>query len=239
MPVLLLAQGDAAAKDMLRRAIEARYGPRPPALDRLQIDFKGRSRVKVGPVMTWVPVDVVAYFSFPTAMRWDFIIKPMGLPVQRGIEAYDGTTYRSMRGGKAPHVVDDPAAVSAIRQRLWAVASVMLMPLSDLFVRLEQIAEGGLRATNTQLGDFADIYLRPDDKIDYVSVHCLNPDSGDVQDFIVRTSPEQKPVDDLLIPEKLTMLWDEEPTIELTPEQARINPELPPALFTLDEGAAV
>ena len=55
MPVLLLAQGDAEARDLLRKAIEARYGPRPPALDSLKIDFNGRTRIKVGPVMTWVP----------------------------------------------------------------------------------------------------------------------------------------------------------------------------------------
>ena len=81
MPVLLLAQGDTTSKDMLRHAIEARYGLRPPVLESLQIDFKGRVRAKLGPINTWVPVEATAYFNFPTSMRWDFSVKAAGVQI--------------------------------------------------------------------------------------------------------------------------------------------------------------
>lgn len=48
MPVLLMARGDQSARLALGRAIEARYGMRPPVLDTLQVDFAGRAYVKVG-----------------------------------------------------------------------------------------------------------------------------------------------------------------------------------------------
>ena len=45
MPVLLLAQGDPRAKDMLRKAIEARYGLRPVPLESLKLDELAAKRV--------------------------------------------------------------------------------------------------------------------------------------------------------------------------------------------------
>ncbi len=238
MPVLLLAQGDQAAKDILRRAIEARYGPRPLALDSLKIDFKGRVKFKMGPVHAWVPVDSTAYFNFPTAMRWDFIAKPLKLPVQRGVEAYDGEVYRTVRGGKAPTMIEDEVQVSSVRKRLWAVASVMLTPLSDIFVKLEARGEFGLRATNTHLNDYADIYLREDNTIDRVSVNCFNPDDNEMQDFIIRVSEEQTTLDDLLIPAKMTMLWDDKDTFELTPAHIEINPAIADEVFRIEDDPA-
>ena len=58
MPVLLLAQGDPQAKDLLRKAIHARYGLRPPALDSLHINFKGR--LLCAGLITQDPVGVVS-----------------------------------------------------------------------------------------------------------------------------------------------------------------------------------
>jgi outer membrane lipoprotein-sorting protein len=235
MPILLLAQGDQTAKDLLRQAIKARYGLRPLALDSLKIDFKGRAKVKVGPVSAWVPVDTTAYFHFPTAMRWDFTAKPLKLPVQRGVEAYDGNTYRSVRGGKIPATIDDSIQVSAMRKRLWAVASVMLTPLSDLFVKLETTGEFSLRATNTHLDDFADIFLRDDYTVEHVRVHCFNADTEAFEDFIIRVDEEQTTINELLIPAKMTMLWNDRETFELTPAQIEVNPTISPEVFRIED----
>src|SRR5262245_24666361 len=131
-----MAQGDAEAKDLLRKAIEARYGLRPPALESLQIDFKGRSRAKVGPITAWVPVEATAYFKFPTAMRWDFTVKPVGVSVQRGVDSFDGTTYRQQRGGSAVQVIPDSQQINSVQSRLWAIAALLLTPLGEQFVKL-------------------------------------------------------------------------------------------------------
>lgn len=231
MAVLLLAQGDTVSKDLLRRAIEARYGLRPPALDSLKINFNGRARVKIGPVNAWVPVETTAYFDFPKAMRWDFIAKPLRFPVQRGVEAYDGEIYRTVRGGNPVTLIDEAIQVSAIRKRLWAVASVMLTPLSDLFVKLEATGENSFRAINTQLNDYADVYLRDDGTVDYVTVPCYNPDTETEQDFIIRLSEEQITVDELPIPAKFTMYWDDAESFEIMPVAIEANPSIPELIF--------
>lgn len=235
MPVLLLAQGEPAAKDMLRQAIEARYGMRPPALDSLRLDFNGRARVRLGPVITWVPVEVTAYFKFPTAMRWDFTVKPMRMPVQRGIEAYDGQVYRTTRGKKEPTVITDIEQVRSMRQRLWAVASVLLTPLSDMFVNLKAVDAASFEATNTKLDDTARITLRADNKLSEVRVHCLNIDTDDIQNYVITLSDELTTINALILPSKLTVHWDDAPSFEIEPVGAESNPDIPDTIFTLEK----
>lgn len=234
MPVLLLAHGEPQAKDMLRKAIEARYGVRPPALDSLKLEFKGRARAKVGPINTWVPVEATAYFRFPNAMRWDFNVKPMGLSVQRGIEAFDGTNYRSARGGKSPSIVTDAEQVSGLRRRLWATASILLTPLGDHFVKLGVSGDNSFTATNTQLHDAATIVLRPNQTIDQVQVNCADPD-GKASTYILRLSDDQKAINDLILPTKISAFWGSEPHFELEPIAVEANPTIPDSTFTLQD----
>ncbi|MDX1993135.1 MAG: hypothetical protein SF029_12140 [bacterium] len=233
MPVLLLAHGDPQAKDLLKKAIEARYGVRPPALDSLKLDFKGRARAKVGPVMTWVPVDATAYFRFPSAMRWDFNVKPLGLSVQRGVEAYDGTSYRTVRGDKQPNVVHDDEQIASMRRRLWATAAILLTPLGDHFVKLSCETEKSFSATNTQLHDAALIALRPNRLLDSVQVDCHDPD-GKPATFSLRLADDQIEINDFMLPSKISAYWDDQPTFELEPVMVSPNPDIPDAVFTLE-----
>src|SRR5262245_51318162 len=94
MPVLLLAQGDPKAKDLLRRAVEARYGPRPPALDTLHVLLKGQIPAKIGPVPAGLSVTANVYLRFPTAMRGDWQAKRLGFTAQRGAMSVDGDICR-------------------------------------------------------------------------------------------------------------------------------------------------
>ena len=139
MPVLLLARGDEDARELLKKAIEARYGHRPPAFDTLRIDFTGKSITKIGPLSTWVPVDLTAQFSLPSAMRWDFVVKPVGVALRRGTESYDGKLLRSLRGTGQPDVITDQDRVDSARRRLWAIAALLLTPLGDMFVELSRV----------------------------------------------------------------------------------------------------
>lgn len=232
MPVLLLAHGDPQAKDMLRRAIEARYGSRPPVLDSLRIDFKGRARVKIGPITTRVPVDASAHFRFPVAARWDFTVKPLGLPVQRGVEAYDGTTYHAARGGKRPAVITDIEQVHSLRRRLWAIASILLTPLSNTYVKIESNGDSTFQAINTELDDAAELYLDASGIVKRVHVHCSDPD-GQQRVFRIELSVEQKTLNDLILPKQISAYWDDTPAFELEPVAAVSNPQIPDSVFTL------
>lgn len=238
MPVLLLAYGDPEAKAMLRSAIEARYGSRPPVLDSLKVDFDGRARVKVGPVHTWVPIDATAYFRFPDAMRLDFTVRPMKLPIQAGMEAFDGETCRSVRGGKPPVVLTDPEHVSSMRRRLWAVAGILLTPLGDQTVKLTEIGPRVFEALNTKLDDSVKITLHDDNSMESVHVNCLNPATDQNQNYILRPSAQMKVFGDLLIPEKISVSWDDMPSFELQPTSAEGNPTISDEIFRLEEQTA-
>lgn len=235
MPVLLLAQGDAASKDMLRHAIEARYGLRPPALESLRIDFKGRVRAKLGPITTWVPVEATAYFNFPTAMRWDFAVKAAGVQIGSGVEAFDGTSYRTARGSKATGMLTQPDVISSMQRRLWAIAAVLLTPLGEHFVKLQTAGEHVLQVTNTQINATILLHLRADNTLDYVEVGCLNPDTDKQQQFTLHLSDEQALVSDLMMPCKISSFWDGDPYFEVEPQQAELNPQLPSTMFALNQ----
>ncbi|GIL11748.1 MAG: hypothetical protein BroJett038_04680 [Chloroflexota bacterium] len=233
MPVLLLAQGDPAAKDMLRRAIEARYGLRPPAIESLQVDFKGRARARLGPLSTWVPVEATARFLFPTAIRWDFMVRPAGVEIQRGVEAFDGTHYRRTRGGHSPSVIDDPEQISSIQSRLWAIAALLLTPLGEQYVTLAVCDDSRLSATNTLFNNAVELGMRENRTLDYVTAVCLNPDNDRQERFTLRLSEDQSSINDLMLPCKVFAFWNDEPYFEVEPVRAESNPPFENGIFTL------
>lgn len=233
MPVLLLAQGDTIARDALRKCIEARYGTRPPALDTLRMDFEGRTYAKRGVTGAWVPIRMVACFNFPTAMRCDFSMIPPKRPAQHGIEAFDGTYYCCVRNDRPPEIVFDTDSVMSIRRRMWAIASIMLTPLSDITVTLTTTGSHSFRAYNTQLRDSVEVFTRHDHTIERVEVACLNPDTGRVQNHVIRVSKDLVCIDGLLMPSRILMAWDDLPILELEPVGVTVNLHLSESFFTL------
>jgi hypothetical protein len=236
VPVLLLAQGDAEAKDLLRKAIEARYGLRPPAIESLQMVLKGRARAQVGPITTWVPIDATAHVLFPVSIRWEYTARAVGVPVHRGVEAFDGVTYRRSSGGSPPEIIADGEQISSMQSRLWAIAAVFLTPLGEHFVKLTATGHNSLDATNTQSSSAVSLRLRPDNTLDQVeAASCLNPDTGKRQTFFLRLSTEQSLVNDLMLPCKISTAWDDTPYFEVEPSHVETNPQLPGEMFTLGE----
>ncbi len=234
MPVLLLAQGDPEARTLLRRVIEARYAVSPPALENVTVEFKGRVRTKVGPLMTWVPLRIRASFRFPNSVRWDFSARPVGVPVRHGTEAFDGSTYRQTRG-KTAEIVGDSQIIHSLRHRLWAMAAVLLTPLGEHFVRLEFTGESSFEATNTALGDTVRLLVQPNDLIEQVQVHCFNPESGQMQQFSLHLSPEQSPVNAIMLPCKIKAFWDDQPYYEVEPVHIENHIAIADEVFTLRE----
>lgn len=233
MPVLLLASGDPQARALLKKAIEARYGVLPPAIAALKLSFKGRARVKVGPVMTWVPVEATAQFQFPTSMRWDFTVIPLGLPVQRGVEAFDGQTYRTLRGGGKVNEAALKDQIDHLRGRLWAVAALLLTPLGEDFVRLGETGEISFNATHMQTEEVVNVCLRPDHSIEAVDVTCYNPDAKKRQRFTLHPSPEHTELGGLRLPSRITASWDNAASFEVSPTAADNLVSIAPQVFSL------
>ncbi|MBL8152848.1 MAG: hypothetical protein JNM70_01590 [Anaerolineae bacterium] len=219
---------------MLKKAIVARYGLRPPVLESLVIQFKGRVRARLGPIATWVPVEATGRFLFPSAMRWDFMVKAVGVQIGSGIEAFDGQVYRTARGGKLPAAIDNPVAIRSMQERLWAIAAVMLTPLGEDFVRLEVAGEAMLQARNTRFDGAVCLNVREDGALDHVEVRCLNPDTDLQQVFRLQLSDDLRPFDDLILPAKINAFWDDDPYFELEPVHTEANPTIPEAVFALN-----
>jgi hypothetical protein len=235
LPVLLMAQGEPGAKDLLRKAIQARYGLRPPVLESLDIRFKGRARTKIGPLSTWVPVEARGRFSFPDAMRWDFTITAVGVQLGSGVEAFDGQTYRVTRGQKDSWAISDEHTARSMQLRLWSIAAVLLTPLGEPFIRLEPGPDHSLFAQNTRFNGVVSLCLRPDHSLAQVDVTCLNPDTGQSQVFTLQLSHELQVCNDLILPANVKAFWDDEPYFELEPLQVEANPSISPDVFTLNE----
>ena len=232
MPVLLLAQGDAQARDALRAAIETRYGVRPPVIDSLQIGFKGRAYSRVGPVKAWVPTKLMACFRFPVAMRWDYASKPMNLPWRSEVEAFDGKTYRRVRD-KTPTIIRNDEQISSMRCRLWAMAAIFLTPLSDTQVEVSMTGQHSIRAVNTKQGDGVEIFLHPDNSIEHVRTYCLNPDTEKREHYTISLSNEMVHMDGLVLPAKIAGSWNNVPSFVIKPVTLKNNRRFPDDFFSL------
>lgn len=235
MSVLLLCYGDPAAKDLLRKAIEARYAINPPVVDALKINFKGKTQVKLGPVKSWVPLDVTAHFKFPTQMRWDFVAKPLGLPVRRGIESLSNDVYRSNRNGSTPEIIDDPVMIISARRRLWSIAASLLTPISDIHIKLTAIGDHSFEALNTKLNDAVTVHLRENHTLEQVEARCYNPDTDETQTFSLHISEEQEPIGDFMLPKTISVYWDDTLSFEIEAKDTVSNPNLTEGLFDLTE----
>ena len=238
MPVLLLCQGDPEAKDLLRRAIESRYGINPPAIESLRIDFTGRARIKLGPIRTWVPVEATASFVFPTHLRWDFVVKPLGLSIQRGIEAFDGSTYRMARGNNLANQLKQTDIIASARGRLWSMAAILLTPMSDHYIKISNCGEYCIEAANTELKDSVRLELRDNYTIDFAQVECLNPDTNRLQQHTLQLADEQNPIGDLMLPAKVSAYWDDELFYEMEPVAVDLNAEFDEDWFSLGMAAS-
>lgn len=238
MPVLLMARGDQEARDLLKKAIQARYGLRPIAIDTLLLSFSGQVQMRIGPINTWVPLEANAAFDFPDAMRWDTVAKPMGgIAVQRWVECYDGQRLYMSRGRDKAQTSDSTMLVESAQRRLWAMAALMLMPLGEHFVTLKQDGERSLIATNTELGASAKICFDERYWIQSVSVDCYNGETNSVQTFTLQIDNELVSFEDVLLPKTIQAYWDDQLWYEVVTTAARVNLVLPPDTFKAKLGA--
>ncbi len=233
MPILLLAQGDVESREIVRRAFRARYGVGSPSFDTLHIDYKGRTRAKVGPIAAWIPLDYAVYFRFPFMARWDYTAHTAGVQLSGSANAFDGSTFRYRKGSDLiAH--NDESTVAAIKAQIWAMMVMLLTPLSDPDVHLRAVNSHTFTATHKTLNSTATICLNGDHTINSIQVHCLNVFSGRDQMLRYDFAEDQHMVNDLILPGKFVQLWDSEPVLEITPSAVRINDPIDDAMFRLE-----
>ncbi len=233
MPVLLLARGDQESRNLLRRAIEARYGLGPPAIESLKLELKGRVRTKIGPVAAWIPLEGIAYFKFPFSVRWNYTTHTAGLVRSDNADGFDGSVCRQ-RHGSQTRVFADAASVASARAQLWALSGLLLMPLSEPYVELRASGAHSLDAVNHDCTVTAHLQLNEDYSLGFATTECLNPATRRQQTFALRLNEGQKVVGGLMLPGKITLERDNHAEMEVTPVAAEINPPLDEAIFRLE-----
>lgn len=234
MSVLLLARGDSLAKDLLRSAIESRYGLHPPVLDALQLEVKGRMLARLGPVSGWLPISATLTYKLPLSFHYDYTLRMSGVPVRRSVQAYDGMVLRREESGE-PTVMTDPQLIQSVQQRLWTTLALLLTPLTESYVTLHAPAERMIEATNTETDDTALIVLSDEYRVEYVQATAFNTQEEENQVFKLELSEQYVELGGLLLPETVTCSWDDEPFLELEPVEVLLNPPIDDHLFILDE----
>lgn len=232
MPVLLLAQGDTQSKDMLRRAFEARYGFGAPSLDTIRADLKGRVRAHLGPLSTWLPVDVTIAFQLPTQVRWEIVTRPVGVPLTAAALGFDGNQMFERKGGDVT-TDDSLARQRSLHAQIWAASCILLTPLTDDTVSLRAIDQRSFAATHNATGSVSTLVFNEDYTLASVSVQCLNVNAGREQTFSLTCSEGQMLVNDFNLPRKMVLAWDNEVEYELTPIRCEVNAPFEASYFRL------
>lgn len=228
MPVLLMSRGDAQAKDLLRRVIEARYGYQPPVIETLRITMRGRVPAQLGPIKINSILDVTASFRFPSALRFDFVGRIFGIPFRRTSAAYDGTTIYRTSGVRPDSQISDTEIYRAF---LWGAASFFLTPLGEHFVELSSTGERSFDAKNIQTGSVAHLKLHSDHRLDTVQV--VSEVNGQARPFELQLDRERMLVNELALPTQLTVSWNGT-SYRFIPVAAEVNPPMSEGLFTLE-----
>jgi len=234
MSALLLARGDSLAKELLRAAIEARYGVRPPLLDALQLEVKGRMFARLGPVSRWLPFSATLTLKLPLSFHYDYTLRLSGMPLRHSVQAYDGMVLRREESGE-PVVITEQQVIHSVQQRLWAALAVLLVPLTETHVTLHAAGEHLIEATNSDTDDSALIVLDDEYRVESIQSNAYNAQAGETQVFKLELDPAYVELGGLLLPRSMTCLWDDEPFMEIEPVEATINPALDDALFVLAE----
>ncbi len=228
MPVLLMTRGDAASRDLLRRAIDARYGFRPPTLETLKLSFKGRARVIRGFYRGWAPITVDYTARFPFQFRAEFAGLLLMVTIAHKTILFDGAKVDDSGQAKT-----SAADTESARRQMWAFNALMLTPLNDTSIELKTAGPQSFQAIHTASGIAALVVTDDASRVIKVSTTAYNWDIGKEQTFSLQPGLDQTAFGDLLVPQTLTLAWDDVPVFEVRATGAELNPALPENIFSL------
>lgn len=231
MTVLMLSQGKPDARRLLHGAIEARYGKTPPKLANARLDLRGRVLTRYDFTETWLPLNAAALFRFPDAMRWDFTGRPPRRAAERNIESINGDSYYCAYANKSAQRVTQSYHAHAIASRMWALASVLLLPLIEMPIQIKTVGAHQFIATHTKLDVTSFIRLRDDKTVAYARTECCN--NGEMQSYVVHVSPRIVNVDGFNVPQKISVTWDERPYFEAEVFAFESQLKIPDSIFNM------
>ncbi len=230
MSFLSLSRGDPAARDLLQRAIRARYGLRPLPVESVRLEMERQDKGPLG-----LPVKLVIDCRYITAShwRWDQVRKLFGLAIGRCTMSFDGGAYYE-RSGKNLTRLTEPRALDGMYRRLWAEAASLLTPLTAPEVIVKSIDECTFQAAqDSESGIVATILLNADDTVAAVETNCYHPTYQREMRLSILPGGGLQTLNGFTVPRQIAFQWADEPPLAFTVINAEANPKIPLTEFSL------
>ncbi|MCC7447838.1 MAG: hypothetical protein IT324_10490 [Anaerolineae bacterium] len=230
MSFLSLAKGDPVARDLLQRAIRARYGVRPLSFDSVRLSLAGSGKGPLGvPVRSAVTLTIIPVSHW----RWDQSRKMLGMNQGDMTLSFDGGTLYQ-RSGTTTTQIQTEAAMQGTRHRLWSETALLLTPLTTPEVVVKIVDEGVFRAINrSETGGMAIIRLNADDTVASIEANCYHPTKQALVRLVIKPEGGLQTLEGFSIPKQLVYQWDGEAPERYDVTSAEANPKIPLTEFSL------
>ncbi len=230
MSFLSLATGDPAARNLLQKAIRARYGARPQAAESLRLWMTGRAK---GPLGLPAASSVTLAFVAPARWRWDHEVKFLGLRLKQSSCRFNGEVYGERTGNVVTHISDEQA-IQGIRCRLWGEIAALLTPLMARGVTLKALDKSSFQACLDSIpGSTVTIRLNEDGTVLAVESTCYHAADQPCVLLSIRPQGGLQTLDGFSVPKQIVYQWGNEPPEVFTVVKAEVNPRIPVEEFTL------
>jgi hypothetical protein len=230
MSFLSLAKGDPAARNLLQRAIRARYGVRPLSLDSLRLNLTRRDKGPLGlPAKVFITASIVA----PEHWRWEQVHKLFGIPYKTSLSSFDSCAFFE-HSGKSAVQTEEPQVVAGLRCRVWSEIASLLTPLTSNEVILKTVDEQTFRAyRESQPDNVVTIRLNEDDTVAAVEIPCYRP--ADKRELLLSIQPTGglQTLEGFTLPKQIVYQWDGSPSETFDVVHAEANPQIPLTEFTI------
>ncbi len=229
MAFLSLSRGDPAARELLERAIRARYGLRPPALESRRLWMTGRGK---GPLGLPVTVLTMTAYALPNYWRWDQTRKLFGFKISSTSLSFDGTNwYERIKGNVT--VTDDPQTITGARQRLWADIAFSLAPLTMPGTTLKSVDDTTFNVMrDAEPETIAQVRLDNSDAVT-VETTYYEPTLRQMISYKLVSQGGLQSLDGFVVSKQIAYQWDNRQSEVFNVVKAEANPTILPAEFIL------
>jgi len=227
--ILLLSKGDEKAKYLLRNAIAAHYGNHPTAFESIHMKLDGRVAQHTRFMKLWLDLNLDIHFQFPSQFRQDYRANFLKLPVMNISEAFDNQVYYQKNRNQPVMQTTDTAYLATVQERLWSYATMLLIPLSEVFVQLSYQGMLCFTAYNLKTCISSTIQLYDNYQLKQITVTSHETQST----FQLELSQETNNINDVKIFKHIQVLLDGVFVYDLYPAEVNLESEFDEGIFQI------
>jgi len=230
MSFLTLARGDADAIALLKRAVSARYGPRPVVVESARLSMTTQSK---GPLGLPAQVTTTASYVGATHWRWDQTRKLFGIMLGSSVASFDGGAYYE-RAGKVLTQSNDQEALMGARSRLWGELAMFVSPMTQPGVMLTAVDEKTFKASPEGYQSIvATIQLNEDASVNKIEVKAYRVLEKRTVSLTLKPQEGMQTFGNFLFPKQIRYEWGDSVVETFTVNQVEANPKIPLTDFTM------